>query len=176
MALRFALCLLTVAAGCAVPERAQLPAPEDAVVGETVQASRAPLAEQRTTLSRAEQAFASDASAVNRLRLAALLGTLPDPLRDDTRALELLRPLADAGMPGAPRLAALLAAQVAERQRLARELERAARERERSDRERDKREEALRQQADALKEQVEALRAIERGIREREEKLRRRQN
>jgi hypothetical protein len=67
------------------------------------------------------------------------------------------------------RFSALLAAQVAERQRLARELDRAVRaerERVRADAERDKREEALR-------EQLEALRSIERGILEREERLRR---
>ena len=83
--------------------------------------------------------------------------------------------MTDAASPGVGRFAALLSAQVAERQRITRELERiareatsAARDRERSDKERDKREEALKQQ-------LEALRAIERGILEREEKLRRRQ-
>jgi hypothetical protein len=71
------------------------------------------------------------------------------------------------------RFAAFLATQLAERQRVAREVdrltkERAAVERERqaADKERDKREEALRQQ-------LEALRAIERGILDREERLRR---
>ena len=77
--------------------------------------------------------------------------------------------------PARPRAASLLflATQVAERQRVAREIERlnkerAASERERqaADKERDKREEALRQQ-------LEALRAIERGILDREERLRR---
>ena len=91
--------------------------------------------------------------------LAILLATLAPPLRDDARAAELLEPIADPGAPGVGRFAALLAGQVGERTRTARE-------RERSERERDKREEALRQQ-------LEALRAIERGIQEREEKLRR---
>jgi hypothetical protein len=97
---------------------------------------------------------------------------LPLPLRDDARAAELLEPLVNATEPGSGRFAALLAGQIAERQRLAREVERLARERTAADREhvtadkeRDKREEALRQQ-------LEALRAIERGILEREEKLR----
>jgi hypothetical protein len=91
------------------------------------------------------------------------------------RAAELLEPIADSNAPGIGRFAAVLAAQLAERQRLARELERVTRESERgareraaTDKERDKREEALRQQ-------LEALRAIERGILEREENLRRRQ-
>ena len=148
----------------------------DSIVGEAVQVARAPQPEQRANLARAQKAFIADASPLNRLRLAALLATLPDPLRDDARAAELLGPLADAGVPGAARFAALLNAQVADRQRLVRELERAARERDAERAERDKREEGLRQQADLLREQVEALKAIEKGIREREEKLRRRQN
>ncbi len=160
--------MLLLVAGCAeLDPRIARMLDADAVVAETVQAARAPAAEQKSALARAQQAFQKDASALNRLRLAALLTLLPQPLRDDARAAELLDPIADAGSPGAGRLAALLRAQVAERQRLARELERASAERASSDKERDKREEALRQQ-------VEALRDIERGIREREERLRRR--
>lgn len=98
-----------------------------------------------------------------------MLATLPEPLRDDARASELLEPIADASAPGIGRFAALLSAQVAERRRVAREGDRLARERERADKERDKREEALKQQLDAL-------RSIERGILEREERLRRRPN
>ncbi|HET7364095.1 MAG TPA: hypothetical protein VFJ70_11060 [Burkholderiales bacterium] len=94
------------------------------------------------------------------------MATLAPPLRDDARAAELLEPIADPGAPGVGRFAALLAGQVSDRSRMARE-------RERSERERDKREEALRQQSEALREQLEALRTIERGIQEREEKLRR---
>jgi len=154
--------------GCAVVPR-PAPGPVDAAVAEAVQASRAPLAEQKAALSRAEQVFIASQTPANRLRLATLLATLPEPLRDDARAAELLEPIADAGEPGVGRFAALLAGQVAERRRLGREADRAARERERTDKERDKREEALRQQLDAL-------RAIERGILEREERLRRRVN
>jgi hypothetical protein len=98
-----------------------------------------------------------------------LLATLPPPLRDDARAAGLLEPIADAAAPGVGRFAALLSLQIAERQRLLRDVERLSREVERAaraDKERDKREEALKQQ-------LEALRAIERGILEREEKLRR---
>src|SRR5207237_1332542 len=95
--------------------------------------------------------------------------TLPPPLRDDARAAELLEPLAESNSGSLGRFAGLLAAQIGERQRLAREVEKAARERanvERERQERDKREEALRAQ-------LEALRAIERGILDREERLRR---
>jgi hypothetical protein len=143
----------------------------DGIVGEALSSARAPAPEQKAALARAQEAFTREAGEGNRLRLATLLVVLTPPLRDDARAAELLEPLANPAQPGAGRLAALLEAQIAERQRLARELdhaERAARERAAADKERDKREEALRQQ-------LEALRSIERGILEREEKLRKRQ-
>jgi hypothetical protein len=140
----------------------------DRLMAEAVHAVRAPAAEQKAVLARAQQAFVADSSPVNRLRLASLLATLPEPLRDDARAAELLQPLADAKQAGYGRFAALLSAQVAEHARLLREADQAGRERERADKERDKREEALRQQ-------LEALRGIERGIQEREERLRRRE-
>jgi hypothetical protein len=174
-----ALVFAAALAGCAQ----LMPGAEvDAVVAEALQAARASPAEQKAALARAQDAFTSSTSDSNRLRLATLLVALPAPLRDDARAIELLQPLADASSAGAGRFAALLTAQAAERQRLAREIERLRAEAERQakergareterlalDKERDKREEALRQQ-------LEALRAIERGILEREEKLRRRQ-
>ncbi len=151
----------------------------DGAVEEALQAARAPQAEQKAALTRAEQRFIGQPSAANRLRLATLLAALPVPLRDDPRALELLEPIADPASPGAGRFAALISGQLAERQRLAKELERAHREAERvrreregaerdrvvADKERDKREEALRQQ-------LEALRAIERNILEREDRMR----
>ena len=144
----------------------------DAAVAEALAAARAPAAEQKAALGRAEQRFQADPSSANRLRLATLLAALPAPHRDDARAAALLEPMADAGAAGNGRFAALLAGQIAERQRLARELERAGRERERvereraaADKERDKREEALR-------DQLEALRSIERNILEREDRLR----
>jgi hypothetical protein len=165
--------LVIALAGCALlqpgAERAVM---ADDIAGEAVNVSRAPAAEQKAALARAQEAVGKDSSALNRLRLATLLATLGPPLRDDARAAELLEGLADASSPGAGRLAALLNSQIVERQRLAREVERLAkeadrqaRERGRNDAERDKREEALRQQ-------LEALRSIERGILEREEKLR----
>jgi hypothetical protein len=168
-------------AGCAmIYPAAEQPLAVDAVIADAVAAARAPQSEQKAALARAQQAHAQSQEPLNRLRLAALLATLPPPQRDDARAAELLDPLVDAASPGIGRFAALLAMQIAERQRFNRDLERAGREadrlakdRERADRERsladkerDKREEALRQQLDAL-------RSIERGILEREDKLRR---
>jgi RNA polymerase-interacting CarD/CdnL/TRCF family regulator len=175
---RFAVFLTLGLVGCAAVQ--PLVNPVDALLGEALAAARAPAPEQAAALARAQQAGV--ASPIERLRLATLLATLPAPLRDEARALELLEPIADASSSGTGRFAALLSSQIMERQRVVRELERiskeaanAARERERAekarellDKERDKREEALKQQ-------LEALRAIERGILEREEKLRRRQ-
>jgi len=166
--------LMTALAGCAAfqPGADEVLA-VDGVLSEAVNVARAPAAEQKAALARAQRAFAADPSPVRRVRLAALLVTLPAPLRDDARAAELLEPVADSSAPGAGRLAAFLAAHIAERQRLAREAERVAkerasieRERQANDKERDKREEGLRQQ-------LEALRAIERGILDREERMRR---
>ena len=176
-----ALALALALAGCAAVQ--PLVNPVDAILAEAVGAARGPAAEQQAALARAEKELmrAGGANASDRLRLATLLA-MPPPLRDDARAAKLLEPIADAASPGIGRFAAVLAAQIAERQRAAQELERVTREaahaaRERAaadkeraaaDKERDKREEALKQQ-------IEALRAIERGILEREEKMRRRQ-
>lgn len=167
---RAAIALLTLLGGCAA-----LRPGGDGAIGEALSAARAPVAEQRAALSRAQELFVRSQDPVDRLRLGTLLAVLPPPLRDDGRAMELLQPIADASSPGVGRLAALVATQVAEHQRLAREAERAGREnerlakdRERAEREHDKREEALRQQ-------LEALRSIERGILEREDRLRRKQ-
>lgn len=164
---------------------AALPPTIDDAVSEAAQLVRAPAAEQKAALASAQEAFAAAPTPFNRVRLATLLATVPAPMRDDARAAELLRALDGAG-PRTTRFANLLAAQIAERQRLAREVEKLSREVERmgkeqaasekerqavekerlaADKERDKREEALRQQ-------LEALRAIERGILEREERLR----
>lgn len=159
--------LLVAASACAMLGPLAPPSQTvDGVVREALDSARSSPTQQKASLQRAEQTFGQDASALNRLRLALLLATLAPPLRDDVRAAELLEPIADPAAPGVGRFAALLAGQVGDRARMARE-------RERSDREHDKREEALRQQSEALREQLEALRAIERGIQEREEKLRR---
>lgn len=161
---------LFVLAGCSVldPATPQVLA-VDGLMAEAAQYARAPSAEQKAALARAERAFAGESSSLNRLRLATLLAMLHEPLRDDRRAAELLQPLADPKEAGYGRFAALLSIEVSEHARLVREADQGARERERADKERDKREEALRQQ-------LEGLRGIERGIREREEKLRRRDN
>jgi hypothetical protein len=180
--MRAALAALLLLGGCAVidPEAARLAA-VDRALAEAIHASRAPAAEQKAALARAQQAFVGEAAPLNRLRLGAMVLLLPAPLRDEARALELLEPIADAGTAGTGRVAALLQQHALERQqhalerqrlareleRLARDAERTARERQQADREREKREEALKQQ-------LEALRGIERGILEREEKLRRR--
>jgi len=162
-----AAALLALAACAALDPRTPQFVAVDALLAEAAQAVRAAPAEQKAALTRAERAFVGDASPANRLRLAILLASLPDPLHDDARAAELLEPLANPGDPGYGRFAAWLASQVAEHARLSRELERAGRERQLGEKERDKREEALRQQ-------LEALRGIERGIQEREDRLRRR--
>jgi len=138
----------------------------DRIVAEALTAARAPASGQKAALASAQAAFAKDTSDTNRLRLATLLAVLPEPLRDDARALELLGPLSNASSAGFGRFAALLSAQLMERQRLAREADRAARQRAEADKERDKREEELRRQ-------LEAMQSIERGIIERQEKLRR---
>ena len=158
-------------AGCAeLPPALQLPGDQvDAVIREAAHVARVPAAEQKTALAAAQQAFVNEASTPNRLRLATLLASLPVPLRDDARATELLEPLADPAGSATGRFAAFMTTQLAERQRVAREVDRLAKERaalQSAEKERDKREEALRQQ-------LEALRAIERGILDREERLRR---
>jgi hypothetical protein len=162
--------LMLALMGCAALQPAGDPV--EGIVREALNAARAPAAAQKAALAGAQRSLVNDPSALNRLRLATLLATLPAPLRDEARASELLEPVADPGASSTGRFAAFLAAQLAERQRLAREVERLAkersnleRERQSAERERDKREEALRQQ-------LEALRAIERGILDREERMR----
>lgn len=156
------LVLAAALAGCTALPAPFVPNPVETIVAEAAAAARAPASEQAAALARAEKAAASGVPA-DRLRLATLLAVLPAPLGDDARAGELLQSVTGDSSMG--RFAGLLSAQIAERQRLARELERVKGDAERSARERDKREEALKQQ-------IEALRTIERNIREREEKLR----
>ena len=169
------LILVAALAGCAeLPAILQPPGDQvDSVIREAAQLARAPAADQKVALAAAQQAFVGDSGTLNRLRLGTLLASLPAPLRDDARAAELLEPMVDPSGSASGRFAAFLAIQVAERQRVVREIDRlqkervaVEKERQAADKERDKREEALRQQ-------LEALRAIERGILDREERLRR---
>jgi len=152
-----------LAAGCAL---LQPGAVESVQVGEivsaTAAAARAAPEEQRRQLTHAQQVFTAVPDDANRARLAALLATLPAPLRDEARAAALLEPLA-ARRPETPlsNFAGLLTAAVAERQKLARDL-----------RVVEKREEAAEERASTLRQQVEALKSIERGILEREERRR----
>src|SRR5689334_6751244 len=89
------------AAGCAqlMPSTSASLTEVDAVMAAAIQAGRAPAAEQKGVLTRAEQQLTADPSLLNRLRLGTLLATLPEPLRDDARAAELLDPIADASAP-----------------------------------------------------------------------------
>ena len=174
---RTALALLVLLAGCA----ALRPGADEAlqvseIVAGAVGTARATPEEQRRQLNHAQQMFAAGQDDASRARLAALLATLPPPLRDDARAAALLEPLA-ARRPETPlvQFAAMTGAGAAERARAAREL-RAAERREEQAEERTK---ALRQQveqaeerASTLRQQVEALKSIERGILEREERRR----
>ena len=132
------------------------------IVSAAVSAARAAPEEQRQQLLHAQKMFAAVQDDVNRARLAALLATLPAPLRDEARAAALLEPLA-AHRPETPlvQFAGLLAAGTAERQRLTRDL-----------RATEKREEAAEERANTLRQQVDALKSIERGILEREERRR----
>lgn len=165
---RLVIALALLLAGCAAlapgaDERAEV----SEIVAHAVASAKMPGAEQQRALRLAREAYESDRGVANRVRLASLLATLPGSLRDDTAAYALLKPVAAAkGESPLQTFAALLAGQVAERLRLARESEQAAREHERSMRAAQEREQTLREQLDALK-------SIERGIVEREEKLRR---
>lgn len=168
-----AVVMLALAGCAALAPGADQRAEVSEIVARAVAAARAPSDAQQLALRQAREAYKREHSAANQLRLATLLAALPAPLRDDGAAYALLKPLATA-QDESPRqgFAALLAGQVAERLRLARESEQAAQERERTMRAAEEREQALRAQQQTLREQLDALKSIERGIVEREEKLR----
>jgi hypothetical protein len=153
------------------------------IVGETMDAARATPEEQRRRLAQARQRYDAVPNEANGLRYAALLATLPPPGRDDDKAAGVLGPLA-AQRPESPltRFAGLLAASVAERQRLAQD-QRAAEKRAESATQRaeaalqraeaaERREENAVERANTLQKQVEALKSIERSILQREEQRR----
>jgi hypothetical protein len=177
MAMRAAALALALLAGCAAlrPEANEALLVSD-IVSATVGATRATPEEQRRQLSHARQMYDALQDDASRVRLAALLATLPAPLRDDARAAALLEPLA-ARRPETPlvQFAALAGAGAADRARAARD----ARAAERRELEAEERAKAARAQveqaeerANTLRQQVEALKAIERGILEREERRR----
>src|SRR5256884_8292618 len=97
----FMIAVAIALTGCALlqPGAEQL-GTVDAIIADAMAAARAPSAEQKAAVSRAQDAFTRDPTAVNRLRLATLLAVLPAPLRDDARAAELVVPLADDAAPG----------------------------------------------------------------------------
>jgi len=98
--------------------------------------------DQRRELNTVTQAFNRDRSSYNRLRLA-LLHLLPGTaFQDDTRALQLLEPLAAGGSGSLQKFGNLLSAQATERMK-------------------------TQKRADQMKDQLEALRAIERSLIER---------
>jgi signal transduction histidine kinase len=122
--------------------------------------ARAGPAEQKRELAQWASAYSRAPSAYLRVRLGGLHAQPAAGLRDDARALALLEPLVTANaIPAADRpiadLAALLHAQVAERQRM---------------------EKAELKKLDALREQIEAMKSIERSILQREERQRARKN
>lgn len=73
--------------------------------------------EQRRELTSAQQAFNRDKGTANRLRLGVLL-SLPQSGGDEGRALGVLEPLASSGNGPAGQFAALISAQLTERQRV----------------------------------------------------------
>jgi hypothetical protein len=116
--------------------------------------ARASAPAQKKELASATAAFGRASTAQSRLKLGGLYAQPVPGLRDDARALALLEPLATATT-AAPSerpvvdLAALLYAQVAERQRLSKD-------------------DAKKQ--DDLRERIEAMKSIERSIIQREER------
>lgn len=146
------------------------------IVGAAASGARASAEEQRRQLAHAQQMYAAVPDDANRLRLAALLSTLPLPWRDDARVVTLLEPIASR-REASPltQLASLMVASAAERQRLARDL-RAAERREAAAEERAallrQQLEAAEERAGTLRQQLDALKSIERGILEREERRR----
>ncbi|MDA8110387.1 MAG: hypothetical protein M0015_17455 [Betaproteobacteria bacterium] len=119
----------------------------DEVLAAAAQARHLPPAEQGRELGLARKAFAAGHGDFERLRLATLLATLPEPLGDDAEAATLLAPLA-AGRADTPmrRFASLLAVQLGERQR-------------------------LEQQADDLQKRLDEIKSIERKALRRDERL-----
>jgi hypothetical protein len=98
--------------------------------------------DQRRELNAAIQAFNRERSSYNRARLALLYLLPGTAFQDDTRAAQLLEPLASGGGGTLQKLAGLLHGQVSERVK-------------------------TQKRADQMRDQLEALRAIERSLIER---------
>lgn len=156
-ALAVAVCA-AVLGGCAGLAPPQQP---EALVGYFAAVAKMAPAGQKQALAQAAAALGSDPTPLARVRLGGLHAQPAPALRDDARALSLLDPraLPEAGA-GLADLAALLYAQVAERQRQSREEA--------------KKFEALRERNESMKERMEAIKAIERSIQQREERQRNR--
>lgn len=165
-----AVLLAALVSGCAVLQPADSATHQvRGIIDDAAQATRAAPEEQGRRLARAQKQYAAAPDDANRVRLAVMLATLSPPWRDEERAAALLGPVAGRQPESAlTQLAGLLAAGIAERQRLSREL-RAAEERAESA---VRREESANERANTLHQQVEALKSIERGILEREERRR----
>jgi len=186
-----ALALLAAGAGCALLQ----PEGESArlvgeIVDQTVAATRATPEDQQRRVAEARRSYDAAPDEANAVRYAALLATLPAPLRDEGRAAAILGPIA-AQQPetAVRRFAALLATSLAERRRLAQEA-RAAEQRAQSASQRaeaasqraeasaaraeeaERREASANERAAKLQGQVEALKSIERSILQREERRR----
>lgn len=171
--LALAACLLTACASApevaAPPAREALAEPRREappvdqrtaeLVGYLASVARAGAAEQKREISQSAAAFSRSPTSIARLRLGGLHAQPAPGLRDDAKALALLEPLAGGAVPPADRpvadLAALLYAQVAERQRA---------------------EKAEARKQEALREQIEAMKSIERSIIKREERQRAHKN
>jgi hypothetical protein len=140
----------------------------DRVLAEALQLRKEGIAAQRTSLTRARQAFSARRDDVNQLRLGTLLATLPPPLGDEGQSMALLKPLASRRPETAvTRLASLLVLQLSERQRLEQAEQRGAQALRESA-------QALRQseeQAGELRHKLDELKSIERSVLQREEQL-----
>jgi hypothetical protein len=179
-----ALLALALVVGCAAlrPEADEALKVRD-IVAAAVDVSRTSPEERLRRLAQAEQRYAVAPGEANRVALAAMLATVPPPLRDEARAASLLGPLVDR-RPESPltQLARMLAASIAERQKLALDV-RAAELRLQAAELRaqtadlraeaaERREAGAVERAETLHRQVEALKSIERGILQREERRR----
>lgn len=193
-----AITLSAAVAACALigPQTSEVGDVRD-IIGDAASAVRATPEEQRRRLAHALQRYGAIPNVANGVRYGALLASLPPPLGDEEKAAAVLSPIA-AQRPESPltQLAGMLAAGLAERQRLARDLRTAAQRAEsearraqaeasRADSQAsraeaavaraesaERREAMANERATTLQGQVDALKSIERSILQREERRR----